>query len=687
MKKIFIFGVFFISYLFSLEINPVGESREMQENYIFSTGAYNLNISNCGMFSKNNNIPGLEYPAGSNINYLYKAGLWVGGKKIRRNDDGLRYFWINYPPSNYDDYVIENSEEYFELIDSGIELSVIVDTLTSVGFDGDQDLKEFLPAYNSVEYLHYNQSQLNLWNDDVIAEFYGEIGDVDADGDGISDEDEFGRDFQFPDPLGTYLFDYPYDDDNDGAIDEDPFLNGVINVKNIFYDFSPFGHQVQRDYGAQSGMSEHYPLEIAVEQEIYSWSIEELSEMLIIKYTIHNCGIDPIYDMAVSFYNDADIGPAYWSSNDVAPDDISSYDSENEIAYSYDADGDGGLSTGYLGAKLIGTRDLNYDCFSWGVGDGPEDEDPYYFNPIQTSCTNEKYKIQNGDNGFDGPDEDNRFISLRDFPNAQTDEPNDTRFLYTFFGDQQGYDNQSEESFNLEAGESETLYLIIAVNNSVDEMINSVQEAENIISNGIDYQQYEDSPSIPVITSITAQNNSFQVNWSCFTVADEFKVWIKEDGESAANWTETIVNSENSSFTFDELEEDFYDIKISALFGDVYLESPVETIFSEFVVSVDEENFLSLNGNFLKQNYPNPFNPETKIGYTLREAGKVNLSVYNIKGQKVIELIDETKVAGNHSVVWNAKDSSGKELRSGVYFYKLEVNNSETQTRKMILLK
>ncbi len=71
----------------------------------------------------------------------------------------------------------------------------------------------------------------------------------------------------------------------------------------------------------------------------------------------------------------------------------------------------------------------------------------------------------------------------------------------------------------------------------------------------------------------------------------------------------------------------------------------------------------------------------------MREAGKVNLSVYNIKGQKVIELIDETKVAGNHSVVWNAKDSSGKELRSGVYFYKLEVNNSETQTKKMILLK
>lgn len=60
----------------------------------------------------------------------------------------------------------------------------------------------------------------------------------------------------------------------------------------------------------------------------------------------------------------------------------------------------------------------------------------------------------------------------------------------------------------------------------------------------------------------------------------------------------------------------------------------------------------------LHGNYPNPFNPETIISYSLKEAGPVTIEVYNIKGQLVRTLVDETKHTGNHTVLWNGLDKT-----------------------------
>ena len=88
----------------------------------------------------------------------------------------------------------------------------------------------------------------------------------------------------------------------------------------------------------------------------------------------------------------------------------------------------------------------------------------------------------------------------------------------------------------------------------------------------------------------------------------------------------------------------------------------------------------------LNQNYPNPFNPETEIIYSLRENSKVSLNIYNIKGQKVKQLISDQLPEGQHSVVWNGKDDNGKSVSSGIYFYKLKTENYE-KTKRMVLLK
>jgi len=109
-------------------------------------------------------------------------------------------------------------------------------------------------------------------------------------------------------------------------------------------------------------------------------------------------------------------------------------------------------------------------------------------------------------------------------------------------------------------------------------------------------------------------------------------------------------------------------------------------------VSEAENENSSLPESFsLKQNYPNPFNPTTNIEFSLPVSSDVKLNVFNILGQEVSTLLNQEMSAGNHTVVWNALDNSGRKLSSGIYFYMLKAkagsNNEFQEIKKMILLK
>ncbi|MCX6162627.1 MAG: T9SS type A sorting domain-containing protein [Ignavibacteriae bacterium] len=83
----------------------------------------------------------------------------------------------------------------------------------------------------------------------------------------------------------------------------------------------------------------------------------------------------------------------------------------------------------------------------------------------------------------------------------------------------------------------------------------------------------------------------------------------------------------------------------------------------------------------LEQNYPNPFNPVTKINFALPKAGFVSLKVYDMLGREVAVLVSENRIAGSHTV-----DFDASALQSGVFFYRLETDGF-VDTKKMMVIK
>ncbi len=106
------------------------------------------------------------------------------------------------------------------------------------------------------------------------------------------------------------------------------------------------------------------------------------------------------------------------------------------------------------------------------------------------------------------------------------------------------------------------------------------------------------------------------------------------------------------------------------------------------LVSVEEE--IESDGIILKEftigNFPNPFNPTTTINYSLPKKGKVTIKIYDIMGSLVKDLVSGKKNAGMYNVIWDGKNSNGLQVSSGVYFYKIQLDE-QIKTAKMLLMK
>lgn len=85
--------------------------------------------------------------------------------------------------------------------------------------------------------------------------------------------------------------------------------------------------------------------------------------------------------------------------------------------------------------------------------------------------------------------------------------------------------------------------------------------------------------------------------------------------------------------------------------------------------------------NLLINCYPNPFRESTCINYRLKQAGKVNLSIYNIKGQLIRTMLSSTQSPGTYSLNWDGKDTNGRDASNGIYFYRLQAGSFVSSKR------
>ena len=104
------------------------------------------------------------------------------------------------------------------------------------------------------------------------------------------------------------------------------------------------------------------------------------------------------------------------------------------------------------------------------------------------------------------------------------------------------------------------------------------------------------------------------------------------------------------------------------------------------MVLYNDNDLLFPRSYNLYNNYPNPFNPITHISYDLPKDSFVSITIYDMLGNVVNNLVTIKQSSGYKSVQWNATDNLGQPVSAGVYLYSIETNDFR-QTKKMILLK
>jgi len=92
------------------------------------------------------------------------------------------------------------------------------------------------------------------------------------------------------------------------------------------------------------------------------------------------------------------------------------------------------------------------------------------------------------------------------------------------------------------------------------------------------------------------------------------------------------------------------------------------------------------NPDYCFSNFPNPFNPQTTVSFSIFEKSKVELNIYNIKGQMIKTLFQNDYPKGTYYTIWSGDNDFNRKVSSGIYMYKLKVNGRIVDVKKCLML-
>ncbi len=179
-----------------------------------------------------------------------------------------------------------------------------------------------------------------------------------------------------------------------------------------------------------------------------------------------------------------------------------------------------------------------------------------------------------------------------------------------------------------------------------------------------------------------------EIRWNSVKVSD-VKIGLSANGGSSWSFISGATTSEFGVYRWKVAGTPSDECQVQIVDNEDFSVTDISKSNFSITNTTDvKEKENKINDFALMQNYPNPFNPITKIRYTVPDAplpfGKgqgVRLEVYNILGNEVAALVNETKPAGEYEVEFN-----GSNLPSGVYYYRLQAGDF-SQTKKLVLLK
>jgi len=258
----------------------------------------------------------------------------------------------------------------------------------------------------------------------------------------------------------------------------------------------------------------------------------------------------------------------------------------------------------------------------------------------------------------------------------------------------------TQETFTISGLVSEITYYIA---------IKTADEVPNwsAISNCVSATTPDQTPPAAIgdLSAVTGDDiGQVNINWiapgddGSIGIASSYVVKVSTDMITDANWNSAISISDPpaplgsgspQTFAIGNLNPgQVYYIAMKSVdnFDNISAISNVDSAEAKPFVSNNIDDLAGLPKVFdLSQNYPNPFNPATNIEFSLPQASNVTLAIYDSNGRRVTILVKDYYPAGIHKIQWDGRESNGRSIAAGVYFYRIQAD-SFSDTRKMVYL-